>query len=521
MSQQTLTHYREKTEHRILHRQEKIISPGDDSFDIIGLCSFFRPSKGVEPTPLPEPADPPLQPSSTEAGDGSQDEDDGKPLPKAQVLLLCYASCVAPIAFFSIFPYINFMIEKVGGVEKEDVGFYSGLIESLFSATQMCVMILWGKASDRYGRKPVLVLSLFGLTIATALFGMSQTLWQMVLFRCIDGVFAGTIVTVRAMLSENSTKHTQARAFSFFAFSSNMGIFIGPLIGGALERPADKFPSSFGKMQFWNDYPYALPNFLVASIGLSAAIATLLFVKETLHIHTDNKKNSSPKAKLSIGELIKYPGVTPVLLVYNYVMLLAFTFTAVFPVAQYTPVDLGGLGFSPGLIAACTGLNGASQAAWLLIVFPILHKRLGTGRVLWLCALAWPVLFVLAPAFNVLLRYGQNVIFWATAPPLVVLASGVAMAFTSVQLALNDISPSHETLGTLNSVALAIQSGIRSFAPALATSIYAVGVKYNILGGQLFWLFQVVLACGLFVLLKFLPAKVRGDAKARKQGDLA
>jgi hypothetical protein len=37
------------------------------------------------------------------------------------------------------------MIEKVGNVEKEDVGFYSGLIESLFSATQMCVMIFWGK----------------------------------------------------------------------------------------------------------------------------------------------------------------------------------------------------------------------------------------------------------------------------------------------------------------------------------------------------------------------------------------
>jgi MFS family permease len=77
----------------------------------------------------------------------------------------------------------------------------------------------------------VLVISLLGLTVSTTLFGMSQTLWQMVLFRCLGGVFAGTVVTVRAMISENSTKHTQARAFSFFAFASNMGIFLGPLIG--------------------------------------------------------------------------------------------------------------------------------------------------------------------------------------------------------------------------------------------------------------------------------------------------
>jgi hypothetical protein len=61
--------------------------------------------------------------------------------------VLCYTSVVEPIAFFGIFPYINFMIEKVGNVEKEEVGFYSGLIESLFSATQMCVMIYWGKVN--------------------------------------------------------------------------------------------------------------------------------------------------------------------------------------------------------------------------------------------------------------------------------------------------------------------------------------------------------------------------------------
>jgi hypothetical protein len=47
-------------------------------------------------------------------------------------------------------------------------------------------------------------------------------------------------------------------------------------------------------------------------------------------------------------------------------------------------------------------------------------------------------------------------------------------------------------------------------APALATSIYAVGVKYQILGGQLFWLINVILALGLLVLLRLLPVKVAG-----------
>ena len=156
---------------------------------------------------------------------------DDVPLPKVQIFLLCYARLVEPIAFFSIFPFINKMIWETGDIKEADVGFYSGIIESLFSLTQMLLMISWGRAADRLGRKPVLVFSLVGVGIATALFGLSRTIWQMIVFRCLAGVFAGTVVTVRTMITENSTPKTQARAFSFFAFASNLGIFLGPLIG--------------------------------------------------------------------------------------------------------------------------------------------------------------------------------------------------------------------------------------------------------------------------------------------------
>ena len=161
---------------------------------------------------------------------------DQKPLPKLQLLILCYARLVEPIAFFSIFPFINAMIFRLGQhsdppLSEADVGFWSGAIESLFSLTQMCLMIPWGWLADRVGRKPVLVLSLVGVSLATASFGLSERLSTLVIFRCLAGVFAGTIVTIRTMISEISTKETQARAFSFFAFSNNLGIFIGPVLG--------------------------------------------------------------------------------------------------------------------------------------------------------------------------------------------------------------------------------------------------------------------------------------------------
>jgi MFS family permease len=66
--------------------------------------------------------------------------------------------------------------------------------ESLFSLTQMLVMISWGRAADRLGRKPILVVSLVGVAMATSIFGLSKAVWQMIVFRCLAGVFAGTIV---------------------------------------------------------------------------------------------------------------------------------------------------------------------------------------------------------------------------------------------------------------------------------------------------------------------------------------
>lgn len=133
------------------------------------------------------------------------------------------------------------MVAKNGNLDPADTGFYSGLIESLFSLTQMCVMIFWGRLSDRYGRKPVLVISLWGCAFAVALFGFAKTIWQMILFRCFAGVFAGTVVTIRTMISEHSTAKTQARAFSWFAFAGNLGILFGPLIGGALADPVHQY----------------------------------------------------------------------------------------------------------------------------------------------------------------------------------------------------------------------------------------------------------------------------------------
>lgn len=100
------------------------------------------------------------------------------------------------------------------------------------------------------------------------------------------------------------------------------------------------------------------------------------------------------------------------------------------PIFYFTSVELGGYGFSEFQIAMFIGVGGLAQAIWLLFVFPPLQRRIGTGGVLRLCATAWPVWFAATPAANYLLRLKLETAFWTFAPILLVIGSGVAMAFS-------------------------------------------------------------------------------------------
>jgi hypothetical protein len=184
-------------------------------------------------------------------------------------------------------------------------------------------------------------------------------------------------------------------------------------------------------------------------IGLSAAILATFFLKEvrfhlhplyaiawknltdsfqTLHRHQNQKKTDAPP--MSTWELLNYPGVRQVILINSYTLTLAFAFTAVSSVFQYTPVHLGGLELSPGWIAIALGIAGGSQALWLLLVFPSLHRRVGTGGIYRICASVWPFFFAINPLCNVLLRYNQKVASWIIFYINYALGSGVAMAFS-------------------------------------------------------------------------------------------
>lgn len=110
-------------------------------------------------------------------------------------------------------------------------------------------MIPWALASNKLGRKPCLIVALYGTAAATVMFGFSQSLYQMLFWRGLGGACSGSTVIVRTLFSEVTDRSNQARAFSFYAFAGNIALLVGPMIGGSLSEPAKRIPLLFDKVE--------------------------------------------------------------------------------------------------------------------------------------------------------------------------------------------------------------------------------------------------------------------------------
>lgn len=151
--------------------------------------------------------------------------------------------------------------------------------------------------------------------------------------------------------------------------------------------------------------------------------------------------------------------------------MLGFAFTAVVPLFWFTPIKLGGLGWSPQVISAFFALVGASQSGWLLFIFPPLQRRYGTTSVWRRSAHCWPPIFSLFIVASLLRRSGApDALFYPFVVFVTILGGLLAMPFTCTALAINSVAPSPSALGRLNGLSLTCMSIMRTISPAAYAS---------------------------------------------------
>ncbi|KAJ8126803.1 hypothetical protein O1611_g6836 [Lasiodiplodia mahajangana] len=199
------------------------------------------------------------------------------------MLVLAICRICEPIAFMGIFPYVYFMIEDFHVTEDPSrISFYAGMVTSAFTFAEFSTGLLWGRLSDKIGRKPVLLTGLAGTALSVLVFGFAPNLTVALLARAIGGLLNGNMGVLQSTVAELVTvKEQQPRAYTIMPVVWCLGSIIGPMIGGALARPCISYPGLFSPGTIWDRYPYLLPNLFSAFIVLIGVINGFLFLEET------------------------------------------------------------------------------------------------------------------------------------------------------------------------------------------------------------------------------------------------
>ncbi|KAH0401176.1 MFS general substrate transporter, partial [Aureobasidium melanogenum] len=224
-------------------------------------------------------------------------------LPVQQMCVLALCRISEPIAFTSVFPYLPEMIESLG-VPEAEVARWAGICVSMFPLAQFLTAVSWGRASDRYGRKPVILLSLTCTMITSLLWGFSSSLGMAIAVRALAGAANGTVGIIRTAVAEMVPwKELQPRAFSVMPLVWNIGSIFGPTLGGALANPYHVKPGQplSNKPAFFERFPYALPNMLAVILFISGITIGILFLEETLAAKRDRRDYG-----LELGLKLKY-----------------------------------------------------------------------------------------------------------------------------------------------------------------------------------------------------------------------
>ncbi|KAJ6496298.1 major facilitator superfamily transporter [Mycena sanguinolenta] len=436
------------------------------------------------------------------------------PLPKLQLGVIMFVQMCEPAASQSIYPYVNQLVSELDiiGGDYRKVGYYAGLVsttESLFHITEAMTVLQWSRASDHIGRKPVLLIGLFGTSVSMLCFGMSRTFWALVVSRCLTGLLNGNVGVMKSVMGDLTDRSNRAQALAFLPSVWDLGAAFGQFMGGQLSQPQRRFPATFPD-QFWKDYPYFLPSLATGGLVAFSGLMVLFCFKETApnkKISTDEQDfNRSPPSPVPLRELLTFPVVMSVT---NYVAVafLDLSVRALVPLFLAMPIGIGGLGLPPDKIGSILAIQSIATVLFQVLFFAIFVRRFGERRVLIGSMSMYLLIFTLLPFIStVATKSGLSATVWALVACLVSFSVVADMCFGAVFMFLLASAP-QTSRGAVNGLGQTSVSVARAIGPALATSLFSLSVHHNLLGGRaVYAVFLAISVCAV-MLARRLPAE--------------
>lgn len=117
-----------------------------------------------------------------------------------------------------------------------------GLLSASFPVAQLASSPVWGRVSDRYGRRPALLVGLTASAIAYVIFGFAHTLWLLFLSRFVQGLGGGTTGVAQAYVADTMEPHERAKALGWLSAATSLGVVVGPMLGSFAARSGETGP---------------------------------------------------------------------------------------------------------------------------------------------------------------------------------------------------------------------------------------------------------------------------------------
>src|SRR6185369_12139410 len=146
----------------------------------------------------------------------------------ARLLVLFVTAFVDMVGLAMIVPILPFYATNFGASAAV------GLLISSFSIAQLLVAPVWGRFSDRYGRRPAILAGLLVTAVAYVLFGFAGSVWTLLASRIVQGLGGGTIGVVQAYVADTSTPEQRTKSLGWLSAVTSFGAVVGPAFGSVL-----------------------------------------------------------------------------------------------------------------------------------------------------------------------------------------------------------------------------------------------------------------------------------------------
>lgn len=215
---------------------------------------------------------------------------------KDHLRILFFCLFVVNIGFGVVLPVLPFYTERLAlaeGISPDLVSIHVGLLTGIYAFMQLVFAPLWGRWSDRLGRKPLLLFGISGYALAQLMFGVSSTLWLLYSARIVGGVLSSAVIpAAAAYVSDKTDEKERNRGMAWLGTAMSLGVVVGPALGGLLTKRDWHFGAKFG--HFIVD-GFSTPFFVAAALALLALLIATKILPESLEPRTIREQKRSSK----------------------------------------------------------------------------------------------------------------------------------------------------------------------------------------------------------------------------------